>query len=159
MTTLKVTQPVTYSRVLGVGGVRGERVVTNDDIAGPINSSDEWIRQRTGIVTRRRAAEDPSLLDMCEGAGRADGGEFLLDDPRLRRLQAQAPAGLRPGGNGITRGQHLLQEGLIGAAAEILGFHLLGGVPVCRQPCAHLCSQLRIGNRLVCHRVNPQVAG
>ena len=71
MTTLKVTQPVTYSRVLGVGGVRGERVVTNDDIAGPINSSDEWIRQRTGIVTRRRAAEDTSLLDMCEGAGRA----------------------------------------------------------------------------------------
>ncbi|MGM0385619.1 MAG: 3-oxoacyl-ACP synthase, partial [Actinomycetota bacterium] len=71
MTTLKVSQPVTYSRVLGVGGVRGERVVMNDEIVGPINSSDEWIRQRTGIISRRRAEDDTSLLDMCEEAGRA----------------------------------------------------------------------------------------
>jgi len=70
VTTLKVTEPTAYSRILGIGGVRGERVVTNDDIAGPINSSDEWIQQRTGIVTRRRAAADVSLLDMCEQAGR-----------------------------------------------------------------------------------------
>lgn len=60
-----------FSRILGIGGVRGERVVTNDDVAGPINSSDEWIRQRTGIVTRRRAAEDVSLVDLSEGAARA----------------------------------------------------------------------------------------
>lgn len=70
MTTLQVSRPVNYSRVLGIGGVRGDLVVTNDDIAGPINSSDEWIRQRTGIVTRRRASADVSLLDLCEQAGR-----------------------------------------------------------------------------------------
>ena len=39
--------------------------VTNDDIAGPINSSDEWIRQRTGIVTRQRASENISVADMA----------------------------------------------------------------------------------------------
>lgn len=68
---LKQTAVTPYSRILGIGGVRGENVVTNDDIAGPINSSDEWIRQRTGIVTRRRAGEDTSLLDLAEGAARA----------------------------------------------------------------------------------------
>jgi 3-oxoacyl-[acyl-carrier-protein] synthase-3 len=40
-------------------------VVTNDQVAGPIDSSDEWIRQRTGIVTRRRASKDVSLMDMA----------------------------------------------------------------------------------------------
>lgn len=68
---LKQTPVTPYSRILGIGGVRGENVVTNDDIAGPINSSDEWIRQRTGIVTRRRAGADTSLLDLAEGAARA----------------------------------------------------------------------------------------
>ncbi len=59
-----------YSRVLAIGGVRGENVVTNDDIAGPIDSSDEWIRQRTGIVTRRRAGTDTDVLDLAEAAAR-----------------------------------------------------------------------------------------
>ena len=57
-----------FSRVLAIGGVRGENVVTNDDIAGPIDSSDEWIRQRTGIVTRRRAGTDKDVLDLAEAA-------------------------------------------------------------------------------------------
>jgi 3-oxoacyl-[acyl-carrier-protein] synthase-3 len=39
--------------------------VTNEDVAGPINSSDEWITQRTGIVTRTRASKDRSLMDMA----------------------------------------------------------------------------------------------
>ncbi|WP_199421960.1 beta-ketoacyl-ACP synthase III [Actinotalea solisilvae] len=60
-----------HSRILGLGAVRGENVVTNDDVAGPIDSSDEWIRQRTGIVTRRRARQDQDVLDLAEGAARA----------------------------------------------------------------------------------------
>ena len=59
-----------FSRILGIGGVRGENVVTNDDVAGPIDSSDEWIRQRTGIITRRRAGADVDVLDLAEGAAR-----------------------------------------------------------------------------------------
>ena len=53
-TLTQATGPA-HTRILGIGGVRGERVVPNDDLVGPIDSSDEWIRQRTGIVTRRRA--------------------------------------------------------------------------------------------------------
>lgn len=71
MTTLRQASGPAYSRILGIGGVRGENVVTNDDVAGPIDSSDEWIRQRTGIVTRRRAGADVDVLDLSEGAARA----------------------------------------------------------------------------------------
>jgi len=58
-------EPVRYSRILSLGAARGDLVVTNEDIAGPIDSSDEWIRQRTGIITRRRASENRSLMDMA----------------------------------------------------------------------------------------------
>lgn len=67
-----MTQPVLnqydvvkYSRIYALGAARGDLTVTNDDIAGPIDSSDEWIRQRTGIITRRRASRDRSLMDMA----------------------------------------------------------------------------------------------
>ena len=80
MPTLKTAEPGTFSRITGIGAYRAENLVTNDDIAGPINSSDEWIRQRTGIITRRRASEDVGVLDMCEEAA----------------LEAVASAGLKP---------------------------------------------------------------
>ena len=65
---LKQLETVKYSRIYALGAARGELVVTNDDIAGPIDSSDEWIRQRTGIVTRRRAGADTSLMDLAVAA-------------------------------------------------------------------------------------------
>ena len=68
MTILQQAQPTQFSRILAIGGERGELVVTNDDIAGPIDSSDEWIRQRTGIITRRRAGADRDVLDLSEAA-------------------------------------------------------------------------------------------
>lgn len=63
--TLAQYETVKYSRIYALGAARGDLVVTNDDIAGPIDSSDDWIRQRTGIVTRRRASENVSLMDMA----------------------------------------------------------------------------------------------
>ena len=69
--TLTQSSGPAFTRILGIGGVRGDNVVTNDDIAGPIGSSDEWIRQRTGIVTRRRAGADVDVVDLAEGAARA----------------------------------------------------------------------------------------
>lgn len=69
--TLRVATPVAYSRILGVAGVRGERVVPNDDIVGPIDSSDEWIRQRTGMKQRRRAGADQTVKSMSVEAAEA----------------------------------------------------------------------------------------
>nr|WP_026535159.1 beta-ketoacyl-ACP synthase III [Arthrobacter sp. H14] len=59
-----------HTRVMGFGSYRPDIIVTNEDVCQWIDSSDEWIRQRTGIVTRHRAAEDVSVIDMAEGAAR-----------------------------------------------------------------------------------------
>jgi len=65
MKTLNQTKTVEFTRIYALGASRGHQTVTNDDVAGPIDSSDEWIRQRTGIVTRMRADKEQSLLDMA----------------------------------------------------------------------------------------------
>lgn len=70
MTSLIEAKPVAHSRIYSLGAARGDLTVTNDDIAGPIDSSDEWIRQRTGIITRKRASKDRSLMDMAVEASR-----------------------------------------------------------------------------------------
>ncbi|MTE23839.1 MULTISPECIES: beta-ketoacyl-ACP synthase III [Microbacterium] len=59
-----------YSRILAMGAARGENAVPNDDIVGPINSSDEWIRQRTGIATRARANATTSATDLAIAAAK-----------------------------------------------------------------------------------------
>jgi 3-oxoacyl-[acyl-carrier-protein] synthase-3 len=63
-------ETVRFSRIYSLGASRGDLLVTNDDIAGPIDSSDEWIRQRTGIITRRRASPEQSLMDMAVDASK-----------------------------------------------------------------------------------------
>lgn len=56
------------SHLLGFGGYVPERVVTNDDWAHMIDTSDEWITQRTGIKRRRFAAEDETTLTLAASA-------------------------------------------------------------------------------------------
>jgi 3-oxoacyl-[acyl-carrier-protein] synthase III len=60
-----------FTRIHGVGDYRPARVVPNSEIIEPIDSSDEWIRERSGIASRRRAAADESVVDMGREAGRA----------------------------------------------------------------------------------------
>lgn len=68
--TIKIQRGAEFTRILGLGVARGERAVTNDEIAGPIESSDEWIRSRTGIVTRVRALPETGVIDLAEQAAR-----------------------------------------------------------------------------------------
>jgi len=70
MKTLNQTTQIPFSRIYSLGASRGNLSVTNDDIAGPIDSSDEWIRQRTGIITRKRADKEQSLMDMAVEASK-----------------------------------------------------------------------------------------
>ncbi len=67
---LKQAQGAPGSRILALGAARGDLVVPNDDLVGPIDSSDEWIRQRTGIVTRKRASKGVDAIDLAEAASR-----------------------------------------------------------------------------------------
>ncbi|WP_329473148.1 ketoacyl-ACP synthase III [Streptomyces sp. NBC_01723] len=60
------------SRILGVGAYRPIRVVGNDEICERIGSSDEWIRRRSGIVSRRFAGSDETVITMAvEAADKA----------------------------------------------------------------------------------------
>lgn len=56
------------ARLLGLGDYRPARVVTNDEISQLVETSDTWIRERTGIVSRRIAAPDESVADMATAA-------------------------------------------------------------------------------------------
>ncbi|GAA2173600.1 ketoacyl-ACP synthase III [Agrococcus versicolor] len=68
MTTLTAAVSRPGSRILALGAARGDLDVPNDDLVGPIDSSDEWIRQRTGIISRKRASPSVTLLDLCIAA-------------------------------------------------------------------------------------------
>jgi 3-oxoacyl-[acyl-carrier-protein] synthase-3 len=54
-----------YARMLGVGGYRPSRVIPNSELVDRIDSSDEWIRDRSGIQSRHAAAPDESVIDMA----------------------------------------------------------------------------------------------
>jgi 3-oxoacyl-[acyl-carrier-protein] synthase-3 len=61
-----------YARILGVGGYRPVRVVPNEVILEHIDSSDEWIRSRSGIASRHWAGPDETVAAMSvEAAGKA----------------------------------------------------------------------------------------
>jgi 3-oxoacyl-[acyl-carrier-protein] synthase-3 len=61
--------PVRTARIAGLGHYAPERVVPNALIAERIGVDDEWIVRRTGIRSRRWAAEDETLADMAVAAG------------------------------------------------------------------------------------------
>jgi 3-oxoacyl-[acyl-carrier-protein] synthase III len=56
------------SAVTGVGGYLPANVVTNDDLAKVVDTSDEWIRERTGIRKRHKAAEGEGASDLAAAA-------------------------------------------------------------------------------------------
>jgi 3-oxoacyl-[acyl-carrier-protein] synthase-3 len=56
------------SRILGLGHHQPAKVLTNDDIAQLVETNDEWIRSRTGIVTRHVAGDDATVADMATAA-------------------------------------------------------------------------------------------
>lgn len=68
--TIRMDAGPRSAKILGIGTYRPIRVVTNDEVAGPIDSSDEWIRLRSGIRRRRWAGPDESVLDMAEDAAK-----------------------------------------------------------------------------------------
>jgi 3-oxoacyl-[acyl-carrier-protein] synthase-3 len=57
------------ARILAFGGYQPVKVVTNHDLAATIDTSDEWIRSRVGIASRRIAAPDETVVDMAVAAG------------------------------------------------------------------------------------------
>ncbi len=61
---------MTYCRIAGTGSYLPEKVVTNQDLEKTMDTSDEWIRERTGIRRRHVAAEGETCSDMALEAAR-----------------------------------------------------------------------------------------
>ena len=66
-TLTQITGPA-HTRILSVGAARGNVNVPNSELIEAIDSSDEWIRQRTGIIQRRRASDDVLAVDLAVAA-------------------------------------------------------------------------------------------
>ena len=59
-----------HSRILGTGSYLPEKVVTNFDLEKMVDTTDEWIRTRTGIERRHLAADGETTVDLAEFAAR-----------------------------------------------------------------------------------------
>ena len=59
-----------HARIWGLGGFRPERVVPNSELVEAIDSSDEWIQERSGIKSRRWAGPNDTVVSMSEAAAR-----------------------------------------------------------------------------------------
>jgi 3-oxoacyl-[acyl-carrier-protein] synthase III len=70
MATIATDQGSTYAAVLGLGSYRPSRVIPNADVIEAIDSSDEWIQQRSGIKQRRFATPEETVQVMSVGAAR-----------------------------------------------------------------------------------------
>src|SRR5579875_3615222 len=71
------------ARILGLGEHRPPKVVTNDDLAESLDTNDAWIRQRTGIASRRIAGDDETIVAMSAGAARKALAEAGVDAARV----------------------------------------------------------------------------
>jgi 3-oxoacyl-[acyl-carrier-protein] synthase-3 len=93
---LRTTTGAPHAAILGLGVHRASRVVPNSEVVDAIDSSDEWIQQRSGIKSRRFATEDETVRMMATSAGR----------------RAIEDAGIEPGQVGcviVATVSHLLQ--------------------------------------------------
>lgn len=81
------------SVVLGCGHYLPERRVTNDDLSESLDTSDEWIRTRTGIRSRRVASEEETTADLAAAASRSAlaGAGLEPDDVDLVVLATATP--------------------------------------------------------------------
>ena len=70
MPTLNSVTGAKHARILSVGSYRPKRVVTNAEVCELIDSTDEWIRERSGITERRWAGEGESVVFMAAEAAK-----------------------------------------------------------------------------------------
>ncbi|MCP3687044.1 MAG: ketoacyl-ACP synthase III [Gammaproteobacteria bacterium] len=61
---------MTYARITGTGGYLPENVMTNHDLEKIVDTTDQWIQERTGIEQRHIAVEGQTTVDLAEAASR-----------------------------------------------------------------------------------------
>ena len=77
-----------YTRIISTGKYLPKRVMTNDELETIVNTSDEWIRARTGIESRHIAAADEFTSHLAENAA-----NLYYTDARVRAAVSAVDAG------------------------------------------------------------------
>jgi 3-oxoacyl-[acyl-carrier-protein] synthase-3 len=70
---------MTYSRITGTGRYLPEKVLTNFDLEKMVDTTDEWIRTRTGVERRHCVAPDQTTSDMC-----VEAAKIAMDDAGVK---------------------------------------------------------------------------
>jgi len=136
VTAIRPAEGHGHASILGVGGYRPARIVTNAEICEQIDSTDEWIRERSGIAERRHAAPGETVVDMAVAAAeKALAASGITAD----RLDAVV----------VGTVTHLYQT----PAAATLVAHRLGATSAAAfdlsAACAGFCHGLAVANDLV----------
>lgn len=89
---------MTYARIAGTGSYLPEKVVTNQDLEKTMETSDEWIRDRTGIKRRHIAAEGETTSDLAVNAAKLaiDAAGISADDIDLIVVGTTTPDKIFP---------------------------------------------------------------
>jgi len=89
---------MTYSRVIGTGSFLPEKVLTNADLEKMIDTSDQWIRDRTGIHERHIASDNEFTCDLAEQAARQamDAAGITAEDLDLIIVATTTPDRIFP---------------------------------------------------------------
>ena len=136
MATITTDRGSTYAAVLGIGSYRPSRVVPNADVIEAIDSSDEWIQQRSGIKQRRFATPEETVQVMSVGAAR----------------KALDHAGIEPGQIDcviVATVTHLLQTPAIATAiAYELGTDQAAAFDI-SAACAGFCHGLALADQMI----------
>jgi 3-oxoacyl-[acyl-carrier-protein] synthase III len=69
VTALQLARGAGATRILGIGSTQPEQVITNHDLSKIMDTTDQWIRERVGIIERRFAEKGTSVEDMAVVAG------------------------------------------------------------------------------------------
>lgn len=82
-----------YSRIAGTGRYLPERILTNADLEKMVDTSDEWIRSRTGIEQRHVASKDQATSDLCVEAAKIamDAADVSVNDIDLIVVGTTSP--------------------------------------------------------------------
>jgi 3-oxoacyl-[acyl-carrier-protein] synthase III len=136
MTTLSTATGSPHTAILGVGSYRPGRVVPNSELVEAIDSSDEWIQQRSGIKERRFAAPEETIAMMSVAASRK-----ALERAGIEAAQVDCVI--------VATVSHMLQTPAIATAiAHELGTDKAPAFDI-SAACAGFCHGLAIGSDMI----------
>jgi 3-oxoacyl-[acyl-carrier-protein] synthase III len=113
------------ARLLGLGDHRPSRVLTNDELARTIDTTDEWIRTRTGIHERRIAGEGEGVVEMAASAAAkalAAAGVDPADIDLTLLATCSLPSNLPGGAAGVATALGAGRSGAVDLNAACAGF-------------------------------------